>query len=77
MAYEYETLVQGESLIITTLRECIHIIKSQDKSFGIATSYRLGFNSRQREKIFLYSAASTLALGSTQPPIHWLPEALS
>lgn len=67
MAYEYEMLMQGKSLIITTLRVRIHIIKSQDRSVGIATGYRLGFNPWKGQRIFLYSAAFTLALVSTQP----------
>jgi hypothetical protein len=37
---------------------------------------RPGFDSRQC-KIFLISTASTPTLGPTQPPIQWVPEALS
>ena len=37
----------------------------------------LRFNSRQEKEIFLFSKASTLAPGSTQPPTEWVPEALS
>jgi hypothetical protein len=36
-----------------------------------------GFESRQGLGIFLFTAASRLALGPTQPPIQWLPGALS
>jgi hypothetical protein len=38
---------------------------------------RTGFDSRQRQEIFLFSRASRTALGSTQPPIQWVPGALS
>jgi hypothetical protein len=35
------------------------------------------FYSRQGQAIFLYSTASGPALGLTQPPTQWVPEALS
>jgi hypothetical protein len=47
---------------------------------GIALGYGLddrGFESRQTLGIFLFTTASILALGFTQPPILWLPGALS
>jgi hypothetical protein len=37
----------------------------------------LGFDSRQGLGIFLFSTVSTPALGPTQPPIKWVPQALS
>jgi hypothetical protein len=37
----------------------------------------LGFDSRQRLGIFLFTIASRTALGSTQPPIQWISGALS
>jgi hypothetical protein len=46
---------------------------SRDSSFGITTGYGLdgqGFDSRQKQEIFLYSAASRPVLGPTQPPIY-------
>jgi hypothetical protein len=36
-----------------------------------------GFESRQGLGIFLFTTASRLALGLTQPPIQWVPEAPS
>jgi hypothetical protein len=47
---------------------------------GIAISYGLddrGFKSRQGLGIFLFTTASRLALGPTQPPIQWVSRALS
>jgi hypothetical protein len=46
----------------------------------ISLGYRLvglGFESRQRLGIFLFTTASRLALGPTQPPIQLVPGALS
>jgi hypothetical protein len=34
-----------------------------------------GFNSRQTQDIFFYSTASRTAVGATQAPIQWIPEA--
>jgi hypothetical protein len=36
-----------------------------------------GFESRHGLRIFLFTTASRTALGPTQPPIQWLPGALS
>jgi hypothetical protein len=57
-------------------------MRSLDSSVGIATSYGLddrGDRSSRpgRVKNFLFSKSSRLALGSTQPPIQWVPGALS
>jgi hypothetical protein len=38
---------------------------------------RLRFDSRQGQEIFLYSTTSRLTLEPTQPPIQWVPGALS
>jgi hypothetical protein len=37
----------------------------------------LGFDSRRRLGILLFTTASIPALGPTQPPIQWVPGALS
>jgi hypothetical protein len=45
-----------------------------------ALGYRLddqGFDFQQGLEIFLFSTASRPALGTTQPPIQWVPETLS
>jgi hypothetical protein len=50
------------------------------KYFSWATGWTievLGFDSRLGQGIFLFTTASRTALGPTQPPIQWLPEALS
>jgi hypothetical protein len=36
-----------------------------------------GFDSPRGKGIFIFATASGPALGSTQPPIQWVPEALS
>jgi hypothetical protein len=54
--------------------------RSRDASVGIAVGYGLdddGFESRQGLGIFLFTTASRPALRPTQPPIRWVPGALS
>jgi hypothetical protein len=41
------------------------------------TIWVLGFDSRRGLGNFLFTTASRMALGPTQPPIQWVPEALS
>jgi hypothetical protein len=56
--------------------------RSQDSSVGIATGYGLddqrgGISSPGRVKNFHFSTSSRQGLRSTQPPIKWVPWALS
>jgi hypothetical protein len=49
---------------------------SQESLSGTALGYGLddpGFESRKGLEIFLFTTASRLALGPTQPPIQWVP----
>jgi hypothetical protein len=78
-------------LAITALLTCIILlninfclitstIQSRSSSASIMTRRRdgqPGFDSRQGQGIFLFSTASKLALGSTQPLIQWVSRALS
>jgi hypothetical protein len=58
------------------------IFMSRDSVVGIATSYELDdrgvrVSDPVRVKNFLFSKSPTLALSSSQPPIQWVPGALS
>jgi hypothetical protein len=59
------------------------LITSRNSSVGIATRLTgwtigvLGFDSRRGLGIFLFITASRMALRPTQPPIQWVPGALS
>jgi hypothetical protein len=60
----------------------LHLNHSRHSSVGIALGYGLddrvlGFDSRRGLGILLFTIASRTALGYTQPPIQWVPEALS
>jgi hypothetical protein len=53
---------------------------SRGSSVGIATRLRAGrpgFDSQQDLEIFLFPTVSRTALGPTQPPVPWVPGALS
>jgi hypothetical protein len=56
----------------------VHQYKSRDSAVGIATSYGPGrprgrSSSPGRVNNFLFSMSSSPVLGSTQPPIQWVP----
>jgi hypothetical protein len=62
------------------LRNGGHHFRSRDSSVGIVTTLRpgrSGFDSRQELGIFLFATSSVPTLGSTQPPIQWVPAVLS
>jgi hypothetical protein len=47
---------------------------------GVALGYGLddrGYEFRQGPRIFLFTTVSGMALGPTQPPIQWVPGAIS
>jgi hypothetical protein len=50
---------------------------NRGSSVSIVTGYGLGFDPRQRQRIFPVTSASRPGLGPTQPPIQWVPRALS
>jgi hypothetical protein len=50
---------------------------SRGVAVGIATGYRLDDRGVGRLRSYLYSTASRPTLGSIQPPIQWVPVALS
>jgi hypothetical protein len=45
--------------------------------YGLDDRGVLGFDSRRGLGIFLFTTSSRTALGPTQPPIQWIPGALS
>jgi hypothetical protein len=46
-------------------------MKSRDSSVGIVTAGRPGFDSRQGQKILVFTASRPV-LASTKPPINWI-----
>jgi hypothetical protein len=64
-------------MLLILVHKVIH--RGQDSSVGIATGQagQLGFDSQQGQEIFLFSVMSGPALGTTQPPIQWVPRLFS
>jgi hypothetical protein len=59
---------------------CLTTKRSRDNGVGIAARYGLddrGFGVRVLVGSRMFSTSSIPALGSTQPPIQWVPVALS
>jgi hypothetical protein len=64
--------------ILCTDNQKLQVVKSRDSSVGIALVYGvLGFDFWRELGIFLFTTAYITTLGPTQPPIQWVPEALS
>jgi hypothetical protein len=64
------------------ITETTYRVRSRDSSVGIATGYGLDdwavrVKNPGKDKNFIFSTSSRPALGSTQPPIQWVPGALS
>jgi hypothetical protein len=53
------------------------VITDNEVIRGTDTIGDLEFDSRRVLGIFLFTTAFRMALGPTQPPIQWVPEALS
>jgi hypothetical protein len=76
-------LASEEELCFVELISLVNVklfLKSRESSVSISLDYvldDLGFDYRRGLGIFLFTAASRKALGSTQPPIQWVPGALS
>jgi hypothetical protein len=75
-------LVLDESTLDEVFLYMVPILfRSWDSTVSIATGYRLDDRGRSsspsRIKNILFSALSRLVLGPTQPPIQWVPGALS
>jgi hypothetical protein len=77
-------LFMFSSLIVLELIYCRYkyIVRSRNDVVGITTGYRLddggvGVRVPVRSRIFVFSTLPRPVLGPTQPPIQWVPGALS
>jgi hypothetical protein len=52
-------------------------MKTRDSSVGIATGWTAGVRFPARQEIYLFSTESRPVLESTQPPVQWVPGAIS
>jgi len=58
----------------------LHTNRSKDSSISVVTRLQAGWpsiNSWQRQQFFLFTIMSRPALEPTQPPIQWIPGAIS
>jgi hypothetical protein len=60
------------SILVSNLTPYVEEIWAMGLTIGV-----IGFDSRRWLGIFLFTTASRTALGLTQPPIQWVPGALS
>jgi hypothetical protein len=77
-----EVLTTKINFAVSVFMKSTHFNTSHDSSVGIALGYRLGdLVSSVRFPAgvgnFLFTTVSRTALGPTQPPIQWVPGALS
>jgi hypothetical protein len=73
----YDFCVSDVSFCGNTVNNVQHCHKNFDTSDDTTMIGVLDFDSRRGQGIFLFTTVSRTALGSTQPPIQWVPGALS